>query len=116
MSAEDTNAMLTREILSINKNYVDINLKLEILVNSREHENKAGEAFRARMESDRTRMQSEITVIKKELSEVQTEQAVRGVTFNDFNTVKNSIIKWVIGSLLGFTSIGAALITYLPKG
>lgn len=106
MSAtEETNRMLTEEILSIKSSYIEINSKLGILINSREHETKANDELRADFAS-----------LTKRVFEVEKVQAVNNVTFKDFVVVKNSIIKWVVGTMLSFTIISAAIVTYIPKG
>ena len=106
MSAtEETNKMLTEEILSIKASYIDINNKLGILINSREHETKANDELKA-----------DVANLTKRVFEVEKVQAVNNVTFKDFIVVKNSIIRWVVGTMTAFTGLAAAIVTYMPKG
>lgn len=92
--------------------WLEVVRKLDLLINSNEHENKASAEFRAEAKSDIKQMKSQIVTLEK-------NAALSGQSLKQFELVRDTIVKKVAGlvfvALLSVGTMTAIVVAYLSK-
>ena len=87
---------------------IEIDKKLGILIHAVESESKINAEFKAETKIDLTALQDRVRMIELWKSGAEINQ-------EDFKQVKNSIIRWLVGTMLTMSVSGGLLIMYLSK-
>ncbi len=83
---------------------VDIDKKLSVLIEGFEREMELNKEYR-----------SEHKDLERRVRDTENWINMTKRDHTDFAQVRNSIIKWVVGSMLGISAVGTAVITTLLK-
>ena len=92
--------------------WIEVNSKLDLLVNSITHENKASAEFRAEAKAD-------IKQLKEESAILKLNAALSGQSLKQFELVRDTIVKKVAGlvviALLSVGTMSAIVVAYMSK-
>jgi hypothetical protein len=93
---------------SIAKKLIEVDKKLDVLINTVNHENNASREFRLKTEKD-------MDSVFQRVRTIEIEQASNRTNQDDFKTVKNSIIKIVITAMFSIVTVAGALAFFIAK-